>query len=230
LLFFFSELELTEAEIKNYTLQEIEKIMLFNGGTITEIENFPQPTRECIDNSNRLIVDEMRYDRQYLTGKHAEWIDMLTPEKRGVYDEITGAVFKDLGGVFFVYGFGGTRKTFIWKTLSAAIRSRGDIVLNVASNGIASLLLEGGRTAHSRFSIPLTPDEYTSCRIKPKSDLANLIRKASLIIWDEAPVMSKWCFESLDKSFSDIIGNKDNKVFGGARLLSLEMILDKFSL
>ena len=204
--------------------------MLFNGGTITEIENFPQPTRECIDNSNRLIVDEMRYDRQYLTGKHAEWIDMLTPEKRGVYDEITGAVFKDLGGVFFVYGFGGTRKTFIWKTLSAAIRSRGDIVLNVASNGIASLLLEGGRTAHSRFSIPLTPDEYTSCRIKPKSDLANLIRKASLIIWDEAPVMSKWCFESLDKSFSDIIGNKDNKVFGGARLLSLEMILDKFSL
>jgi len=76
-------------------------------------------------------------------------------------------------------------------------------------------LLEGGRTAHSRFSIPLTLDEYTFCRIKPKSDLANLIKKASLIIWDEAPMMSKWCFESLDKSFFDIIGNKDNKVFGG---------------
>jgi len=208
-------LELTEAEIKNYTLQEMENIMLFNGGTITEIENFPQPTKEGIDNSNRLIVDEMRYDRQYLTGKHAEWIDMLTSEQRGVYDEITGAVFKDLGGVFFVYGFGGTGKTFIWKTLSAAIRSRSDIVLNVASSGIASLLLEGGRTAHSRFSIPLTPDEYTSCRIKPKYDLANLIKKASLIIWDETPMMSKWCFESLDKSFFDIIGNKDNKVFGG---------------
>jgi len=95
LVFFCSELELTEAEIKNYTLQEVEKIMLFNGGTITEIEKFPQPTREGIDNSNRLIVDEMRYDRQYLTGKHAEWIDMLTLEQRGVYDEIKGAVFKD---------------------------------------------------------------------------------------------------------------------------------------
>jgi len=113
LLFFCSELELTEAEIKKYTLQEVGKIMLFNGGTITEIENFPQPAREGIDNSNRLIVDEMRYDRQYLTGKHAEWIDILTPRQRGVYDENTWAVFKDLGGVFFVYGFGGTGKTFI---------------------------------------------------------------------------------------------------------------------
>ncbi|XP_020872716.1 ATP-dependent DNA helicase PIF1-like [Arabidopsis lyrata subsp. lyrata] len=28
-------------------------------------------------------------------------------------------------------------------------------------------------------------------------------------------MMSKWCFESLDKSFCDIIGNIDSKVFGG---------------
>ncbi|CAN6923793.1 unnamed protein product [Brassica oleracea] len=42
-------------------------------------------------------------------------------------------------------------------------RSRGDIVLNVASSGIASLLLPGGRTAHSRFGIPLNPDEFSSC-------------------------------------------------------------------
>ncbi|KAG7586074.1 P-loop containing nucleoside triphosphate hydrolase [Arabidopsis thaliana x Arabidopsis arenosa] len=209
------DLNLTEAEIRNYTLQELEKMMLSNGGTLEAILNFPKPTREGIDNSNRLIVDEMRYDRISLAEKHAEWIDMMTPEQRGVYDEITTAVFNDLGGVFFVYGFGGTGKTFIWKTLSAAIRSKGDIVLNVASSGIASLLLEGGRTAHSRFAIPLTPDSSSVCRIKPKSDLADLIKKASLIIWDEAPMMSKWCFESLDKSFCDIIGNKDSKVFGG---------------
>ncbi|XP_023644880.1 uncharacterized protein LOC17896811 [Capsella rubella] len=208
-------LTLTEAEMKNYTLQEIEKIMLFNGGTLKGIENFPQPSREGIDNSNRLIVDEMRYNRDDLEEKHSEWVQKLTTEQRGIYNEITGAVFNDLGGVFFVYGFGGTGKTFLWKTLAAAIRSRGQIVLNVASSGIASLLLEGGRTAHSRFAIPLNPDEFAVCKIKPKSDLASLIQEASLIVWDEAPMMSKFCFEALDKSFSNIIKNKDNKVFGG---------------
>ncbi|XP_010480870.1 PREDICTED: ATP-dependent DNA helicase PIF1-like [Camelina sativa] len=49
----------------------------------------------------------------------------------------------------------------------------------------------------------------------PNSDLANLVKKASLIIWDEAPMMSKYCFESLDRSFSDIIGDVENKVFAG---------------
>ncbi|KAK2402282.1 ATP-dependent DNA helicase PIF1 [Trifolium repens] len=39
------------------------------------------------------------------------------------------------------------------RILAAAIRSKGDIVLTVASSGIASLLLPGGRTAHSKFKI-----------------------------------------------------------------------------
>jgi len=28
-------------------------------------------------------------------------------------------------------------------------------------------------------------------------------------------MMSKFCFESLDKTFCDILNNKNNKVFGG---------------
>ncbi|KAG7559347.1 Nucleic acid-binding OB-fold [Arabidopsis thaliana x Arabidopsis arenosa] len=213
---FIDELTLTEAEIKNYTLQEIEKILLSNGSTLEDFESFPKPSREGIDNSNRLISDKKRYNRDgKLTEKHAEWIQMLTTEQRSIYNKITGVVFNNLGGVFFVYGFGGTGKMFVWKTLSAAIRSKGHIVLNVASSGIASLLLEGGRTAHSRFSIPLTPDEFSVCKIQPKSDLADLIKEASLIIWDEAPMMTKFCFEALDKSFYDIMKNVNNKVFGG---------------
>ncbi|KAL0704043.1 hypothetical protein Bca4012_070468 [Brassica carinata] len=98
---------------------------------------------------------------------------------------------------------------------SHAIRSRGDIVLNVASSGIASLLLPGGRTAHSRFGIPLNPDEFSSCTMKHGSDQANLVKASSLIIWDEAPMMSKHCFEALDKSLSDIVGKHDTQPFGG---------------
>ncbi|XP_056862197.1 uncharacterized protein LOC130509905 [Raphanus sativus] len=95
------------------------------------------------------------------------------------------------------------------------VRSRGDIVLNVASSGIASLLLQGGRTAHSRFGIPLNPDEFSSCTMSHGTDQANLVKESSLIIWDEAPMMSKYCFEALDRSLSDIIGKDRNNPFGG---------------
>ncbi|CAH9110176.1 unnamed protein product, partial [Cuscuta epithymum] len=96
-------------------------------------------------------------------------------------------------------------KTFIWKTLSAALRSKGEIVLNVASSGIASLLLPGGRTAHSRFAIPININEDSTCNIKQGSQLAGLIRACKLIIWDEAPMVHKHCFEALDKSMRDIL-------------------------
>jgi len=82
---------------------------LFNGATLEDIDEFPKQTRDGIDNSNRLIVDELRYNSESnLKEKHEEWIKMLTPEQRGVYNEIIEAAFKNLGGVLFVYGFGGT--------------------------------------------------------------------------------------------------------------------------
>jgi len=45
-------------------------------------------------------------------------------------------------------------KTFLWHTIINRLRSDGLIVLVVASSGIASLLLPGGRIAHSRFKNP----------------------------------------------------------------------------
>ncbi|XP_010507054.1 PREDICTED: uncharacterized protein LOC104783615 [Camelina sativa] len=209
----------------------------------------PKPNSIGLDHSNRYITEEKNYNRDELKEKHDEWIDMMTSEQRAIYDEIMVAVLNDGGGVFFVYGFGGTGKTFMWKTLSAAVRYRGLITINVASSGlaslllegktfmwktlsaavryrgliainvassgIASLLLEGGRTAHSRFCIPINPDDFTTCNINPTSDLAKMLKEASLIIWDEAPMMSRYCFENLDRSLSDIMRNADNKPFGG---------------
>jgi hypothetical protein len=49
--------------------------------------------------------------------------------------------------VFFLHGYGGTGKTFMWRTLSTALRSKCQIVLTVASSGIASLLLPSGTVA-----------------------------------------------------------------------------------
>jgi len=61
-----------------------------------------------------------------------------------------------------VYGSGGTGKTFLWKALINSLRSEGRIMLAVASSGIASLLLPGGRTAHSKSKIPITLDDTST--------------------------------------------------------------------
>ncbi|XP_047268357.1 ATP-dependent DNA helicase PIF1-like [Capsicum annuum] len=132
-------------------------------------------------------------------------------------------VDEDKGGLFFLYGHGGTGKTFIWKTLLSCIRSRGDIVLTVISSGIACLLLPGGRTSHSRFVIPLNPTEDATRNIKQGSPLANLIVKTKLIIWDEAPMMQRYYFEALDQTLKDILRFKNtsslDKPFGGKTIV-----------
>ena len=46
-------------------------------------------------------------------------------------------------------------KIFIWRVLCACLRSKGEIVLPLASSDIATLILPKGRTAHSRFGIPI---------------------------------------------------------------------------
>ncbi|GKF54120.1 ATP-dependent DNA helicase PIF1-like protein [Tanacetum coccineum] len=71
-----------------------------------------------------------------------------------------------------------------------ACKKFGNIAKQTGAEGIncsiASLLLDGGRTAHSWFAIPITVVEDSMCTIAADSDLADLIRETKLIIWDEA--------------------------------------------
>ena len=119
--------------------------------------------------------------------------------------------------MFFLYGFGGTGKTFIWRTLASSLRAENQIVIIVASSGIASLLLPGGRTAHSRFKIPVPIFEDSTCNIHQGTELAELLNQTRLIIWDEAPMAQKFYFEVFDQSLRDIITDKSksNQIFGG---------------
>jgi ATP-dependent DNA helicase PIF1 len=127
------------------------------------------------------------------------------------------AVENQQGGVFFLHGYGGTGKTFMWRTLSSALRSKCKIVLTVASSGIASLLLPGGRTAHSKFKIPVPTEQNSTCNIEYDSHHAELLQQTQLIIWDEAPMAYKYCFEALDTTMKDIMTKHNNskEIFGG---------------
>ena len=80
-----------------------------------------------------------------------------------------------------------------------------------------SLLLPSGRTTHSKFRIPMPTLDDSVCNITQGSDLAEFLKVTSLIIWNEAPMAHKFCFEALDKTLNDIMKISDNNdtVFRG---------------
>ncbi|KAL1225085.1 hypothetical protein V5N11_019217 [Cardamine amara subsp. amara] len=209
-------LKLSADQLKNYTLVELQKLLRRNGSSLARFVKMPMADENFgAEDENLMLHDERNYNQEEMLKDLNDNLCKLTEEQKAIYDKIVYAAKNKKGGVFFIYGFGGTGKTFLWTLLSAALRTEGDIVINVASSGIASLLLKGGRTAHSRFSIPINPHEFSTCNIKPGSHLAELLFKSSLIIWDEAPMMGKYCFESLDRSLRDITKDPDNRLFGG---------------
>ncbi|KAL4573146.1 hypothetical protein LXL04_019943 [Taraxacum kok-saghyz] len=55
-----------------------------------------------------------------------------------------------------------------------------------SASGIASLLLPAGRTAHSRLKIPLDLSDASTCHIKKKTHLGQLLQETFAIVWDEA--------------------------------------------
>ncbi|XP_020252361.1 uncharacterized protein LOC109829733 [Asparagus officinalis] len=107
----------------------------------------------------------------------------LNPRQKQAFDIILDRVNKKKSGIFFVDGPGGTA------------------------------IMPGGRTAHSRFKIPITANETTMCNISKQDGTSKLIRLASLIIWDEAPMAKRFAIETVDRTLRDVMGDK--RIFGG---------------
>ncbi|KAG1488340.1 hypothetical protein G6F52_013961 [Rhizopus delemar] len=107
-------------------------------------------------NSNVIIQAEVAYDRNVEEQNYQQKISMMNIGQKDVFDEIIDSISSNPNTAhFFLQGPAGTGKTFVYNTLCHYFRRQGKIVVCVASSGIASLLLPGGRTSHSRFKIPL---------------------------------------------------------------------------
>ena len=67
------------------------------------------------------------------------------------------------------------------------LKYTGKIAIAVASSGISATLLTGGRTADLTFKLPLdlNTNESPTYNIVKSSGGAQVLRKCSLIIWDE---------------------------------------------
>jgi chromosomal replication initiation ATPase DnaA len=113
----------------------------------------------------------------------------LNEEQQAAYNEIMSTVDSDHRGLFFVDGPGGTGKTYLYRALLATIRSQNKIVMATTTSGVATSIMPGGRTTHSRFKIPLTLDDGAFCTFTKQSGTAKLLWTTSLIIWDEVTMI-----------------------------------------
>ncbi|KAM0844699.1 hypothetical protein ACQ4PT_056882 [Festuca glaucescens] len=207
------------AQLRDMLLSELEPVFLKNGSRITDF-NLPSRTNyEGAFYGNRLMQEEMSHDSEALAREAEVLLTKLNTGQRSAYEKIIHSVLHQQPALFFISGFGGTGKTFLWNAIVSYLRGEKRIVLTVASSGVAALLLPGGRTAHSRFKIPFNIDQNSVCEIKRGTHLADLLRNTSLIIWDEALMTNRMCFEALDRSLRDILSVDDPTLidlpFGG---------------
>lgn len=143
----------------------------------------------------------------------------LTVEQQNIFDKVTTSALHDTGGVYMIDAPAGTGKSYTICAISAHLRAQGKLVLCAASTGIAALLLPGGLTAHSTFKLPFGDDatEGSVCGVKAETQRAEVLKKSSLIVWDEIVMSSKFSPEALHLTLQDLCQN--DLPFGGKTIL-----------
>ncbi|XP_054163800.1 ATP-dependent DNA helicase pif1-like [Oppia nitens] len=203
----------------NNALKDIQSHLEANSKSLSDFPEMPTVNNNLINGTSRLILDEIEDNPELLRPEVETNEELLNEDQKKAYLKIINAVNSNAEKQFFLNAAGGTGKTFLFNLLLNKFRSEGHIALAVASSGIAAILMPKGRTAHSRFKIPIPIDESSSCRISCQSDTAELIQKAKLIVWDEVSMVNKHIINAIDRTFKDIMKCIDQRLntiqFGG---------------
>ncbi|GAA0157298.1 hypothetical protein LIER_38429 [Lithospermum erythrorhizon] len=206
-----NQLMLSEKSVLHKVLQGINDTLEPLGRDINEYPLVP---------FTYIATESERYTRKVMAARnipvpeedlHA--INYLNSQQKEAFDVIFNAAMSGVGGVFFIDGPGGTRKSFLYRVLLAHTRSKGFIGIVVASSGITSSRFLGGRTAHSRFKIPVDADSKFQSQMSSQSSEAELIRNSKLMIWDEAPMADKAAIHVVNKLLQDVC--QSELPFGG---------------
>lgn len=162
--------------IYNEALVKIEEICIsINNKVLSEL-GMMSPDRNQLDIRNRDYIREKSFNREDLQIFLDKNKPKMSDEQRTVYDKIIHELNQQHGGLYFLDAPGGTGKTFLINLILTEVRIRNEIAVAVASSGIASTLIEGGRTAHSTFKLPLNLNqtEVPTCNINKNSSNLNL--------------------------------------------------------
>jgi len=159
---------------------------------------------------------------QYNVDEMATLVDeqraIFNPDQAAAFDAILKSITNNQGYFFFIHAASSCEKTFSCNTIAAEVRRRGQVALCVVSSGIAALLLDGGRTSHSRFKIPLSIHEDSVAGLKHNSYMFPVLQQTKVIIWDEVPMQHKYDIDAVDQCFRDLL-----EVSNYLHLIALEL-------
>ena len=134
-----TEYQVPDIELRNHLLDELSSLFSRNWARMRD-HNLPEMTTHLESASgNRLIQEELSYCTDQLMGEAENLISKLNEQQLIAFKSITETVLNDRPGFFFVSGYGGTGKTFLWGGVVAWLRAHQKIVLTVASSGVAAL-------------------------------------------------------------------------------------------
>lgn len=107
-------MHLSSDELKNWALIEIDNLQKLSGSALSRYTFMHVPTKQSMfDACNNLMHEELRYDWVEMKEQYKTFSSTLTSEHSGVLHQILDVIWLDKGGIFFLYGYGSTGKTFI---------------------------------------------------------------------------------------------------------------------
>ena len=172
------------------------------------------------EGQSAVISEELDFNVNELLDEAKETVAKYTDEQRAVHHRILGAVENNTPLILYVNAKGGCGKTFLLNGVLKTVRSLeggGCVALAMATTGIAAILLEKGRTFHSRMKAPLNPDDESMLKIPAQSELAKLVRMARLLVIDEATMLDNRQLAALDRTLKDLM--RSEEPFGGKVLV-----------
>ena len=208
-----------QTHIYDYGLYLMDNILRDSGHALTDFPSMPQPQLNWSHTvENRLISQQMDYNPEAENITALRQTSSLNMDQQHAFQQILHSIMFKEGKTFFIDGFGGCGKTYLYQALCHTVRAQGIIILCVASTGLACLLLPGGQTAHSMFKIPIdTLDGDSVCNIAKESARADLLRLTEAIIFDECLMTHRHCFEALDRTLQDL--RDCRRCFGGLTMI-----------
>ena len=196
-----------EAAIQN-ALREIETTLSLHGLRCQDLQlPVPNPLQEA----EVQIQENQRIPQDLIT--------TLNNGQRAAFDEIILAISNEgrEKNFFFLDGPGGTGKTYLYNVIIRYLNAQNKCVLTYATTGIAADLLINGRTVHSGFKLPIPLLETSTSSMRIPSPESEKIKRASLIIIDEASMLSGNALRVINNLLKEIMNSQ--RPFGRKVLL-----------
>jgi len=166
--YYQADQEIPEDDVYDYGLWDHNRILVGMGRSLADFPSMPLPQQQWAHRIPNSLLQAEQYDVDEMATLVDKQRAIFNPDQ-AAFNAVLESITNNQGHLFFIHAAGGCKKTFLCNTITAEVRRRGQIALCVASSRIATLLLDGERTSHSHFKIPLSIYEDSMAGLKCNS-------------------------------------------------------------